>query len=67
MLHQKIIRDKVRSSISRDVREIEPINKWINNRRVKWNEHMEQTDGSKLVRKMRNWIPNSGMNLGDQK
>jgi hypothetical protein len=41
MLHKKIIRDKVRSSVSRDDCEIEPINKWINNRRVNWNEHMK--------------------------
>jgi hypothetical protein len=40
---QKLIRDKVRSSISRGDCEIDPINKWINKRRVKWNEHMEET------------------------
>jgi hypothetical protein len=38
---QKVIRDKGRSTISRDDCEIEPINKWNNNRRMKWNEHME--------------------------
>jgi hypothetical protein len=33
----------------------------------KWNEHIDQMEGNRLVRKVRDWLPNEMSNLGRSK
>jgi hypothetical protein len=44
------LRDKIRNSF---IREIEPVNKYLNYRRTKWMKSVRGMDGSRLVRKVR--------------
>jgi hypothetical protein len=43
--------EKVTSSIIREGCKIELVNKWINNKRTKWNEHVYGIE----ARKVRDW------------
>jgi hypothetical protein len=62
-IEHKSSRDNVTNCIKREDCEIEPVNKWINNRRTKRNEHIFRTEGNRLMRKVRDWIPNGKRNL----
>ena len=56
--------EKIRSSVITEECEIEPINFWIKDRKLNWNDHMDIMENSRLVKKVQDWIPQQKRPLG---